>query len=45
MAFVASCGECHTDRNPRDGELVGPAFGGGQRMDIAADSTPAMQDK
>ena len=35
---VASCVECHTDRNPRSGELVGPKFGGGQRMDLAADA-------
>ena len=36
---VASCASCHTDRDPRSGQLVGPAFGGGQRMDIAADPT------
>jgi mono/diheme cytochrome c family protein len=35
---VASCVECHTDRNPRSGEMVGPKFGGGQRMDLAADA-------
>jgi mono/diheme cytochrome c family protein len=36
---VASCAECHTDRDPNKGELVGPSFGGGQRMDIAADAS------
>jgi mono/diheme cytochrome c family protein len=35
---VSSCVACHTDRNDR-GELVGPRFGGGQRMDVAADAT------
>ena len=35
---VSSCVACHTNRGP-DGALVGPAFGGGQRMDVAADST------
>ena len=29
---------CHTDRGD-DGALVGPPFGGGQRMDVAADTT------
>ena len=33
---VSSCVSCHTDRGP-DGRLVGPPFGGGQRMDVAAD--------
>lgn len=35
---VSSCVSCHTDRGP-DGALVGPPFGGGQRMDVAADPT------
>ena len=35
--FVSSCVECHTDRNPQNGQFVGPKFGGGQRMDLAAD--------
>jgi mono/diheme cytochrome c family protein len=35
---VSSCVSCHTDRGP-DGALVGPRFGGGQRMDVAADET------
>ena len=35
---VSSCAECHTNRG-RDGRLVGPPFGGGQRMDVAADPT------
>jgi mono/diheme cytochrome c family protein len=35
---VSSCVACHTDRG-EDGTLVGPAFGGGQRMDVAADPT------
>lgn len=35
---VSSCVSCHTDRGP-DGALVGPRFGGGQRMDVAADPT------
>jgi len=35
---VSSCVACHTNRGP-DGNLVGPAFAGGQRMDVAADST------
>jgi mono/diheme cytochrome c family protein len=35
---VSACVSCHTDRDGR-GELVGPPFGGGQRMDVAADST------
>ncbi len=34
---VSSCVSCHTDRGP-DGALVGPPFGGGQRLDVAADS-------
>jgi mono/diheme cytochrome c family protein len=33
---VSSCVTCHTDRGP-DGQLVGPPFAGGQRMDVAAD--------
>ncbi|HEY7496935.1 MAG TPA: hypothetical protein VH740_00405 [Vicinamibacterales bacterium] len=36
---VSSCAECHTDRDPQNGQFVGPKFGGGQRMDLAADST------
>jgi mono/diheme cytochrome c family protein len=36
---ISSCAECHTDRDPRNGDFVGPKFGGGQRMDLAADST------
>jgi cytochrome c553 len=36
---VASCVNCHTDRNERDGSLVGPRFGGGQRMEVADDRT------
>lgn len=35
---VSSCVACHTDRG-EDGRLVGPPFGGGQRMDVAADAT------
>lgn len=35
---VSACVSCHTDRNDR-GALVGPPFGGGQRMDVAADPT------
>ena len=35
---VSSCVSCHTNRGP-DGALVGPHFGGGQRMDVAADPT------
>jgi mono/diheme cytochrome c family protein len=35
---VSSCVSCHTNRG-RDGALVGPRFGGGQRMDVAADPT------
>ena len=35
---VSSCVACHTDRGS-DGALVGPPFGGGQRMDVAADPT------
>lgn len=35
---VSSCVACHTDRGD-DGALVGPPFGGGQRMDVAADPT------
>jgi mono/diheme cytochrome c family protein len=35
---VSSCVSCHTDRGP-DGALAGPPFGGGQRMDVAADAT------
>ena len=35
---VSSCVACHTNRGP-DGTLVGPRFGGGQRMDVAADPT------
>ena len=34
---VSSCVECHTDRDPQNGQFVGPKFGGGQRMDLAAD--------
>jgi len=34
---VASCVSCHTDR--QRGELVGPRFAGGQRMDFAGDAT------
>jgi mono/diheme cytochrome c family protein len=34
---VSSCVSCHTNRGP-DGRLVGPPFGGGQRMDVAADA-------
>jgi mono/diheme cytochrome c family protein len=32
---ISSCVECHTDRDPRSGQFVGPKFGGGQRMDLA----------
>jgi hypothetical protein len=35
---VAGCVSCHTDRDDR-GQLTGPRFGGGQRMDIATDAT------
>lgn len=33
---VSVCVTCHTDRGG-DGQLVGPRFAGGQRMDVAAD--------
>ena len=36
---VSSCVECHTNRDPRNGDFVGPKFAGGQRMDLAGDST------
>jgi mono/diheme cytochrome c family protein len=36
---LSSCVECHTDRDPQSGSFVGPKFAGGQRMDLAADST------
>jgi mono/diheme cytochrome c family protein len=36
---VASCASCHTDRDPRNGQLVGAPFAGGQRMDVAADAS------
>jgi mono/diheme cytochrome c family protein len=35
---VSACVACHTNRG-EDGQLVGPSFAGGQRMDVAADST------
>jgi mono/diheme cytochrome c family protein len=35
---VSSCVACHTNRG-EDGALVGAPFGGGQRMDVAADAT------
>ena len=35
---VAMCVTCHTDRGA-DGALTGPAFGGGQRMDVATSTT------
>ena len=35
---VSACVSCHTDRGG-DGALVGPRFAGGQRMDVAADSS------
>ena len=35
---VSSCVSCHTNRGD-DGQLVGPPFAGGQRMDVAADAT------
>jgi mono/diheme cytochrome c family protein len=35
---VSSCVACHTNRGS-DGALVGPPFGGGQRMDVAADAS------
>jgi mono/diheme cytochrome c family protein len=35
---VSACVSCHTDRGG-DGALVGPHFAGGQRMDVAADSS------
>jgi len=35
---VASCVSCHTNR-ASNGALVGAPFGGGQRMDVAADAT------
>ena len=35
---VSSCVACHTDRDDQ-GNLVGPPFGGGQRMDVAEDAT------
>ena len=33
---VSSCTSCHTNRGS-DGALVGPAFAGGQQMEVAAD--------
>ena len=35
---VSSCVACHTNRG-EDGALIGPAFGGGQRMDVATSTT------
>jgi mono/diheme cytochrome c family protein len=35
---VSVCVSCHTNRDSQ-GRLVGPLFGGGQRMDVAADET------
>lgn len=35
---VSVCVSCHTNRDSQ-GQLVGPQFGGGQRMDVAADET------
>jgi mono/diheme cytochrome c family protein len=35
---VSSCVACHTDRGS-DGALIDPPFGGGQRMDVAADAS------
>jgi mono/diheme cytochrome c family protein len=35
---VSSCVSCHTNRGS-NGALVGAPFGGGQRMDVAADAT------
>ena len=35
---VSSCVACHTNRGS-DGQFVGAPFGGGQRMDVAADNT------
>jgi mono/diheme cytochrome c family protein len=37
---VAACVSCHTDR--QKGELVGPPFAGGQRMDFAGDPTRVL---
>ena len=37
---VAACVSCHTDR--QKGELVGPRFAGGQRMDFAGDPTRVL---
>jgi mono/diheme cytochrome c family protein len=36
---VSACVSCHTDRDPRSGQLVGPPFAGGQRLDVAADAS------
>ena len=35
---VSSCVACHTNRG-ENGALVGPPFGGGQRLDVAADTS------
>jgi mono/diheme cytochrome c family protein len=37
---VGACVTCHTDR--QSGELVGPRFAGGQRMEFAGDSTRVL---
>jgi hypothetical protein len=39
---VALCVSCHTNRNLRTGEQLGPPFAGGQRMDFAADPTRVL---
>jgi mono/diheme cytochrome c family protein len=36
---VSVCVSCHTNRDERSGSLVGPRFAGGQRLDVAADSS------
>ena len=38
---VAACVSCHTDRGPR-GDLVGPRFAGGQRMEFAGDTSRVL---
>ena len=39
---IASCVECHTNRDDR-GALVGPHFAGGQRMEVANDAVEGVR--
>jgi mono/diheme cytochrome c family protein len=39
---VALCVSCHTNRDLRTGEQLGPKFAGGQRMDFAADPSRVL---